>query len=57
MKIVGVDLSGPTNIAETALAWFRVEGEELICEGSHKSGKLSFGCSVCVSISSLEMGG
>jgi uncharacterized protein len=34
MKIVGVDLSGPTNTAETALVWFRVEGDELIYEGS-----------------------
>lgn len=34
MKIIGVDLSGPTNTAETAMAWFKVEGEKLSYEGS-----------------------
>jgi predicted nuclease with RNAse H fold len=34
MKIVGIDLSGPANTAETALAWFRVDGPGLIHEGS-----------------------
>jgi uncharacterized protein len=34
MQIIGIDLSGPTNTAETALAWFRVDGQGLVYEGS-----------------------
>ncbi len=34
MQIIGIDLSGPTNTSETALAWFRVDGQGLIYEGS-----------------------
>jgi uncharacterized protein len=34
MQIIGIDLSGPTNTAETALAWFRVDGQVLVYEGS-----------------------
>jgi uncharacterized protein len=34
MKIIGIDLSGPTNTAETALAWFRIDGAGLVYEGS-----------------------